>query len=335
MKLIESSVFEITANDPLHAIEKAGRTCYKSEKSKNKQSSLGFVKRLIKNKHFAMLEHGEVTFKVVGINVDELIYLPYVRSYGYDGDKTNYKSMYLITVSLSHLYNPVYSGTALINLLRSMYESYLKDSTIEYTEPDQSGYIHLIENESNLIMAVGELAAYMNCDPYQIWATIRSRSFKFICDRGVSHELVRHRCSFAQESTRYCNYSLAKFDNEITFIIPSTFDSWDNYAKDIFHQSLTAAEIAYMRLLDSGLKPEQARSVLPNAVKTEVVMTAPIYQWYHFFDIRSKGVTGPPHPDMKKVADEAHQIFEAREDSIKIRLAQAKKYTESIRAMCI
>ena len=98
---------------------------------------------------------------------------------------------------------------------------------------------------------------------------------KFICDRGVSHEFVRHRVfSFAQESTRYCNYSKDKFGNEITFIHPCWIeDNQDTYDRWCFYESLSKAEEVYFRLLKHGWTPQQARAVLPNALKTELVMT--------------------------------------------------------------
>ena len=157
------------------------------------------------------------------------------------------------------------------------------------------------------------LADIFKVDPEDLWDAHGSYTFKFICDRGVSHELVRHRCSFAQESTRYCNYSSEKFGREIQFIKPSTFDSWDEKAQKEFINQLECAESSYLYLSDLGLSPQQARAVLPNALKTEVVMTAPVYQWKHFFDLRSKGTTGAPHPDMKVVADMAYEMFEKSE----------------------
>lgn len=123
---------------------------------------------------------------------------------------------------------------------------------------------------------------------------------RFIVDRGVSHELVRHRvASFAQESTRYCNYSKDKFGRELTFIRPfflkdEQFTLWEKAMKE--------AEIAYFSLLESGCTPQEARTVLPNSLKTEVIMTANMREWRHFFKLRAIGATGAPHPQMKEVA---------------------------------
>lgn len=126
-----------------------------------------------------------------------------------------------------------------------------------------------------------------------------SLSIKFICDRGISHELVRHRlASFAQESTRFCNYSDNKFRNELTFIKPFFFDDL-KYQKWL--DAMNNAEAAYFDLLKAGATPQEARSVLPNSVKTEVVMTANYREWRHFFKLRAAGTTGKPHPQMKEI----------------------------------
>ena len=128
-----------------------------------------------------------------------------------------------------------------------------------------------------------------------------SLTVRFIVDRGVSHELVRHRvASFAQESTRYCNYSQDKFGNEITVVRPLWLK--DGLAKDLWETACENAESSYFRLLEEGWTPEEARTVLPNSLKTEVVMTANMREWRHFFRLRALGETGKPHPQMEEVA---------------------------------
>lgn len=121
---------------------------------------------------------------------------------------------------------------------------------------------------------------------------------RFVCDRGVSHELVRHRmASFSQESTRYCNYSRDKFDNEITVVKPLGLAG---IAYDIWENSCMMAERSYMQLLDEGVKPEMARSVLPNSLKTEVVMTANLREWRHILALRTDKAA---HPQMRELMD--------------------------------
>lgn len=129
-----------------------------------------------------------------------------------------------------------------------------------------------------------------------------SFSAKFVVDRGISHELVRHRtASFAQESTRYCNYSKDGFDGEITVIEPCFLEyGSDGYSTWKF--ACSTAEDAYFELLDWGCTPQQARDVLPTSLKTEVVMTANLREWRHFFKLRAADATGAAHPQMKEVA---------------------------------
>lgn len=140
---------------------------------------------------------------------------------------------------------------------------------------------------------------------------------KFICDRGVSHEFVRHRVfSFAQESTRYCNYSKDKFGNELTFIKPSwsyfkniSYKDAGYFDGDVFESSLKKAESCYFKLIEKGWKPQQARQVLPNATKTELVMTGFESDWEHFFELRCSGAA---HPDARKLADELKSLMNVK-----------------------
>lgn len=126
-----------------------------------------------------------------------------------------------------------------------------------------------------------------------------SVTVRFICDRGVSHEIVRHRlASYSQESTRYCNYSKGKFGNEITVIDPCFWDSLNvNYT--IWKTACEAAEEAYLHLIQEGATAQEARSVLPNSLKTEIFMTTNPREWRHFFSLRTKKES---HPQMVEVA---------------------------------
>lgn len=121
---------------------------------------------------------------------------------------------------------------------------------------------------------------------------------KIICDRGVSHEIVRHRiASYSQESTRYCNYYKEKFGNELTLIKPFFWaDDPEKYA--LWIDAMQKAEAAYNRLIEMGAKPEEARSVLPNSLKTEIVITMNLREWRHFFRMRTP--LGA-HPQMREI----------------------------------
>ena len=125
-----------------------------------------------------------------------------------------------------------------------------------------------------------------------------SITVKFVVDRGVSHELVRHRlASYCQESTRYCNYAKDDFNSEITFIIPEYLD-YKSEGWNTWKQTMKVCEDAYFKLLDFGLSPQEARAVLPNSLKTEVVMTANIREWRLFFKLRTASAA---HPQMREV----------------------------------
>lgn len=124
-------------------------------------------------------------------------------------------------------------------------------------------------------------------------------SVRIICDRGVSHEIVRHRiASYSQESTRYCNYSKDNFGNELTFIRPVFWDE-DSKEFNIWKQQMQEAENKYIDLINLGAKPEQARSILPNSLKTEIVMTMNLREWRHFFKLRT---SKNAHPQMREIS---------------------------------
>ena len=136
-----------------------------------------------------------------------------------------------------------------------------------------------------------------------------SFSVKFIVDRGISHEIVRHRvASFAQESTRYCNYG--NNGGEITVIEPCYLkaDGTQAYSGSLserysaWESACLEAEKSYLRMIADGSSPQEARAVLPTSLKTEVVMTANLREWRHFFSLRACGSTGKPHPQIVEVA---------------------------------
>lgn len=148
-----------------------------------------------------------------------------------------------------------------------------------------------------------------------------SITVKFVCDRGISHEIVRHRiAAYSQESTRYCNYSDDKFGKELTFILPEWVNEavsdkydidWNNLygvckneplldrAETRWFWSMALAERDYLELLELGWVPQQARSVLPNALKTEIMVTFNLREWRHFFKLRCSPAA---HPQMRELS---------------------------------
>ena len=133
-----------------------------------------------------------------------------------------------------------------------------------------------------------------------------SITVKFVCDRGVTHEIVRHRIgAYSQESTRYCNYLGDKFGMSITVIKPLFWDE-ESYSYKAWYDACQFAEDAYFELLRSGASPQEARSVLPNSLKTEIVVTYNIREWRHFFKLRCSKAA---HPQMREVAIMALKEF--------------------------
>ena len=291
MKLIKPS-FEIW-NQPAglkgvyKQIERVGRVCYKSEDKITEDSAKPFVDRMIKSGHGAMLEHGTVYLKVFNvIENSELI------------DK--YKS---------NKYSVVKEGTEVYNCHGDILYGSCKCITTNYRVLVENGWLDDLK--------------YI-CEPTEYHE--KRITVHFVCDRGVSHEFVRHRVmSFAQESTRYCNYSKDKFGNELTFIQPCWLDDErlklygpyhtvirDKSLESIFIASLNNAEKDYIDLIDLGWKPQEARAVLPNSLKTELVVTGFVSDWNHFFDLRARGTTGAPHPQAKELAEPLMKEFIAR-----------------------
>lgn len=278
MKLIESSVQIIKEKDPYKMIELAGRTCYKSEDKITENSAKEFVDRMIKLGHGAMLEHGTIYLKIQEING----HIPPAMLYWRDSTNQKYSKV---------------------------------RTRLESDSPYSTNYEVLYVTTNLRVLVENNRLADLQ---YQVKPTEyheKRITAKFICDRGVSHEFVRHRVfSFAQESTRYCNYSKDKFNNEIVFIIPSWAEvnkfgeivADDNECFYHFKRSLEFAESNYFTLLNNGWKPQQARQVLPNATKTELVMTGFESDWEHFLSLRT---SKNAHPDAQQLSLKLRELL--------------------------
>ena len=274
MKLIESKAEYIPQTDLYKHIELCGRTAYKSEDKITEDSAEGFVDRMIKSKHGAVLEHGTV----------------------YLIAKVDFTNRDIIDLEDRYTKNP-YSKIVVV------------DGFIYIT----TNYRVIIENNWIDDMKYVSKPTEFHEKRYTI---------KFTTDRGVSHELVRHRkFSFVQESQRYCNYSKDKFGGEITFIKPSfiTVDELPsnidrNVSPEVFKAfilkvAFDSSESDYFDLIKEGCTPQEARAILPNATKTEILMTGFASDWRFFFDLRYYGETGKPHPDMELLAGKAREEF--------------------------
>lgn len=272
MKLIESSVQIIEEKDPYKMIELAGRTCYKSENNITEDSAKEFVDRMIKLGHGAMLEHGTI----------------YLACLVFDGDVDNNNNL-----TPNHSFYKYQSN------------KYSKVKVAQYAWSGEdvacvtTNLRVLVENNW-----LDDLKTY-RCEPTRYHE--KRITAKFICDRGVSHEFVRHRVfSFAQESTRYCNYSKDKFGNEITFIKPTWWHELGTTHKQDFEIFLEHCEEQYLEFMDQGWKPQQARQVLPNATKTELVMTGFESDWEHFLSLRT---SKNAHPDAQQLSLKLRELL--------------------------
>jgi len=152
--------------------------------------------------------------------------------------------------------------------------------------------------------SAGKFVAMLKDSGHHAMLEHAAASFKIITDRGISHEIVRHRiASYAQESTRYCNYSKKKFGRECTFIQPPDLSYGQTIA---WRKACRNAEDTYFELLDAGCSPQIARAVLPNCLKTEIVMTANLREWRHFIKLRSSKAA---HPQIQVIANLIKEIL--------------------------
>jgi thymidylate synthase (FAD) len=282
MKIIKPSVdfFGAVPTDyenTLRFIEVAGRTCYKSEDKITATSAEGFVKKLINARHLAMVEHSN--FVVRALNV----------GFEFDDHIEAAVGKYL---SFQRLKGVCHIGGS----LTAWYQNAVANGFPGYTDS-------FVGNFGKIFNVPDEYAGgsdWQVCPHNEIPKALHRYSAKFICDRGVSHELVRHRpCSFAQESTRYVNYG----GKDMEFIEPwwcndayganNGAAQWSN-----FEQMCLIAEGLYKDQLRRGQSPQAARAILPNALKTEIVVTADASEWAHIKKLRTHPSA---HPDMVRL----------------------------------
>lgn len=277
MKVINASVQEIKQAPGIigiyQHIEKCGRTCYKSEDKITEDSAMKFFKGLVSRKHYAMLEHGTVYFR-----------FPFqANEEAQDAISKIMNSKYSFTkVGEDRNFYVTTNMRVLMDEVPNVVDSLLYDYALE--EPDDNH--------------------------------IRKYTAKFIISRGIANEFVRHRVfSFAQESTRYCNYCKDRFGGELTFIRPEWLngDGIDQEAEDIWLNAMDRSEKDYLDLVKLGVKPQNARGVLPLDLKTELIMTGTLDQWEDFFDLRMREITGPVHPDAKAIATEWYNTIRLEE----------------------
>lgn len=315
MKVVKAGYEEIMEKDIFKKIERIARVCYKSEDKIGPGTDMRMVENLISRKHFAMLEHSSLCYRVtryiynfiveaVGARQGEICcqddVMPISRirySRTYDETAEHCKESYIISGNLRAWFEFFQWAATRGTECEQLYELWsgvnadtrgIFDTIPYYQNAD--GYrtgISLIKDYSTLLPEERMM--------HEIFSVL------FTCDRGVTHELVRMRdCSFAQESTRYCNYTNGKFGNEISVIKPCFFEE-GTVEYESWKTAMMYAEIAYNNLISDGAKPQEARSALPTSVKADIVITANLAEWKHIFALRACDATGPAHPQMKEI----------------------------------
>lgn len=321
MRIIEPSVELVGGNvglfdRPKH-VELCGRVCYKSESKITEDSAEKFIAGIIKRGHEAVLEHARITLSLsnhqdtykllmrvcAGMRKIGLYdYLTFTR-------RDNKYDTYVVSGNIrawrgvfSFMFRNDYPFT---NVLK---RTWAENAPFfpEFFNPDAPYIPDTITdiNPSPNMPLFDDPALRMR----HSWYTLR-----FICDRGVTHEIVRHRpASYCQESTRYCNYSKADFGGEITVIEPYYLRD-DVTAYNAWKRGCEAAETAYFDLLNADRTAQEARCVLPNSLKTELVMTATADEWLHFLKLRTAEAA---HPQMREVATRAKEILAGQDAEV-------------------
>lgn len=281
---IQKPQYEIWMQNPgelgiYQQIERAGRVCYKSENNTTEDSAKPFVGRMIEHEHYAMLEHGTV---YMTCNHGELPL--------YANNK------------FSHV-NTIDGKDYITTNLRVMAENKTLED-LKYRTDFEKG-------------------------KHELRITVH-----FTTQIAITREYNRHRAnSMAEQSTRYCNYTKNKFGSEISINLPTWVkgdleindEKFVELCEDVANEETNdwtpidawlfanqAAEFAYMKLIAMGCKPQEARIILPLDTNTELVHTAFVSDWKHFFDLRALGTTGAPHPDAKILAEPLYEEFKER-----------------------
>lgn len=318
----EYEILKVNQNEDLAElkhIEKIARVCYKSEKyiTDDGESAKKMVAMLIKNKHLAMLEHVSFAFEMTKEGYDhiktyyEKLKSDYDLNHGLNNDEeipflrfTNHNDRRIVSGNLRSWYN-WFSFT-------DGFPLYIA----KYITSKTNGVVNFIPSCCGCVLNVGEIKPITDFSTLSKFERLvhQDLSVQFTVDRGVTHEMVRHRiASFAQESTRYVNYSLDKFGNEINVVdIQRGIDldkKMSNLRKDKVNaimsewdEAMADAEKHYLRMIELGASPQIARGVLPTSTKAEITITANLKEWIHFFNLRAIGTTGTPHPQMLEVA---------------------------------
>lgn len=305
---------------PEQHIEKVGRTCYKSEDKITETSAAKFVSGLVKRGHEAMIEHFNLIFGTDPYTYDDILndwiilmtccdietnerlraYMKFTNmSTEGIGECTCGEERHIVSGNMRAWRDYAKACVEAFGLIPQYLHGVIRNYPIFF--PEFQDYVPAIVSNDVLIpMTVSQLLP----EERRVHQNI---TVKIVCDRGVSHEIVRHRvASFAQESTRYCNYALEKFGGEITVIRPSWCNEGDA-VYDIWKGGCVETEESYFAMLNAGAAPQEARGVLPNSLKTEIIVTMNPDGWEHFFHLRC---APDAQPDMREIAIMTQELFD-------------------------
>ena len=293
---------------PQH-VELCGRVCYKSEDKITDKSADKFIAGIIERGHEAVLEHARITLNLERNN-DTFRYLWHVCEHM----KRRGVEDYLRLTRIEDVWIASGNVRAWRAISRVMKKTFLHVPDViqrmwhenapffpDFISPDDEYIPDPVTDIDPIYHPLGGVFNEPEQRMVHSWYT-----FRFICDRGISHEIVRHRpASYCQESTRYCDYSNGKFGGEITVIKPFYLEE-GTIAYDRWYAACTAAERCYFDMRNAGCSPQQARAVLPTSLKTELIMTATADEWWHFLNLRCSEAA---HPQMREVATRVREIL--------------------------
>ena len=339
MKIIkqEAHLLDTTGMSEYQVIEKVGRTCYKSEDKITDESAVKFVTSLVKSGHHAMIEFGFIYLKITDIMFWEWFvsncpdFIHHMNEYVSGSFRAFYdwyagllkpvedggwvfshedpiEEMLDLLDCISRQYPEVFS-----ELANKVFDEYGDDGYLsEELDPNTITYPFKMMDRDSFFADIPEVYKTNGASKM-----VTPHIVMFRTNRGVSHEMVRHRpCSFAQESTRYCDYNKSKFGGELTVIEPLFEKGTSKYAT--WHLLTGASELAYQSLIAAGATPQEARGVLTNDLKTDIWVGAFEDQWQHIINLRYHGTTGAPHPQIKEAVGLAYpQLVEASEGRLK------------------
>lgn len=322
----QAKYLDPTGLTPYQFIERVGRTCYKSEDKISEGTDVKFVKMLAERKHGAMLEHAFLyyaDFVLKMLNAFPKRITRFVNA----TDDWEFASVSFRTMMelIENLKDYMKEKSERTNLEHKSYKEFterilppLRDLYPELFGPanwkDADHPIWPLSRQE-YVKAVKEITMYRPTTHEfdenatreymaNVFRLTLPHTILFTVDRGVTHELVRMRiASYGQESTRYCNYEKGKYGSQISVIAPHWSDDPEKAEKliGLYEDACTYAETKYMQMIKAGATPQDARAVLPQTTKADIVMTAVEYEWQHVINLRLHGTTGAPHPDMKKV----------------------------------